>query len=369
MRRAALIAAIFLLFFITTAHAAQKIDGLDHIGAVELEHAKHFSIDRYSNDITLLSTSDGRRYLVVPKGVEAPKLDGAIVLRDPVENIYIAATSAMSFFRALDKMGSVSLSGTREDGWAIEEAAEAMRRGEMIFAGRYSAPDYELMLARRCGLAIESMMMGHAPEVLEKLDEIGIPTLVDLSSSERDPLGRVEWIKFYGALLGAEDRADELFAKQRDEALAGETPQQRSTVAFFYVTRAGTVAVRSSSDYLPAMIEMAGGRYIFEDLGDPNSSRSGINMSMEAFTAAAREADFIIYNEAVDAPLSSMEDLIEKSELFAGFKAVRDGNVWCTGKYLHQATDILGSMTGDIRMMLNGEADESKFTFLRKLKR
>ena len=65
---------------------------------------------------------------------------------------------------------------------------------------------------------------------------------------------------------------------------------------------------------------------------------------MEEFYAGAKDADYLIYNAAIDDPLDSVSQLLAKSRLFADFKAVKNGNVWCTGKYLYQATDVLGSM-------------------------
>ena len=47
---------------------------------------------------------------------------------------------------------------------------------------------------------------------------------------------------------------------------------------------------------------------------------------MEEFYAAAREADYLIYNSTIDGELSSVEELFGKSELLENFKAVRDGN-------------------------------------------
>ena len=59
-----------------------------------------------------------------------------------------------------------------------------------------------------------------------------------------------------------------------------------------------------------------------------------------------------------------MEDLLAKSELFADFKAVREGNVWCTGKYLYQATDIVGNLITDIHLMLtDGKTEEMTFLY------
>lgn len=62
----------------------------------------------------------------------------------------------------------------------------------------YSAPDYELILSKNCDLAIESTMIYHKPEVKEKLEQFGIPVLVEHSSYESHPLGRTEWLKLYG---------------------------------------------------------------------------------------------------------------------------------------------------------------------------
>ena len=48
------------------------------------------------------------------------------------------------------------------------------------------------------------------------------------------------------------------------------------TVAFFYVSSDGTVVVRRSDDYIPKMIELSGGRYVFDDLTDDDSNTSAV---------------------------------------------------------------------------------------------
>ena len=80
--------------------------------------------------------------MVVPEGKETPNdlAEEITVLQQPIENIYLVATSAMDLFRAIDGLDSIRLSGTDADGWYIEEAKEALEEGEMIYAGKYSAP-------------------------------------------------------------------------------------------------------------------------------------------------------------------------------------------------------------------------------------
>ena len=138
-------------------------------------------------------------------------------------------------------------------------------------------------------------------------------------------------------------------------------------MAFFYITSNGKVNVRNTSDYLPKMIELAGGNYVFSDLNEEEGSASStVTMQMEEFYAAAREADYIIYNSTIDGELTSVEDLLGKSELLENFKAVREENVYCTTRNLYQSSMELGTLIADIHGMLTGE--EEGLTYLYRLK-
>ena len=89
-------------------------------------------------------------------------------------------------------------------------------------------------------------------------------------------------------------------------------------------------------------------------------------MTMEDFYHTAVEADYLVYNAAIDNALTSMDELLAKSELFADFKAVSEGNVWCSGKALYQSTARLGNAILDFHYMLT-DGDESQMTFFTKI--
>lgn len=334
---------------------------LTYDGREELQYAREFALDYY-NDYTLISISDGSRFLVVPEGAKVPEqLDQDIVIIErPLDKVYLVASAVMDMFRALDEVPAVRLSGTNADGWYIEEAKSAMEQGEILYAGKYSAPDYELILEQGCRLALENTMITHAPEVKEKLQSFGIPVLVDHSSYETHPMGRVEWIRLYGALLGKEEEALEIFRQQEQEiAEAVSSDREEKTVAFFYITANGSVNVRKTSDYIPKMIELAGGRYIFDDLGSDDSHSTSMTMQMEEFYATAREADYLIYNSSIDGEVESLEGLLAKSSLLKDFNAVQKGEVFCTTKNLYQESMSIGRMISDIHLMLMGEKEEN----------
>ena len=339
------------------------------IRQVPLKHATQFSLTEYEQGYTLLDIPTSGRFLIVPQGAGLPRgLDDDVVpLYAPLDRMYLAATSSMDFFRALDSVPAVRLSGTDVNGWYIEEAKAALEDGSMIFAGKYSAPDYELIFAEKCDLAIESTMIYHRPEVKEQLEKLGVPVLVERSSYEEDPLGRMEWVKVYGALLGKLPAAEELFDGEVEavEPLLDQ-PKTGKTVAFFYITTTGTVNVRKSSDYVPRLIALAGGDYAFPDLSS-GSALSTVNMTMESFYDGARDADVLIYNSTIDGELFTLSELLQKSAFLKDFKAVQTGNVWCTGKNLFQEPMGLGKLILDMHRVLTDENAPEELTYLHKL--
>lgn len=353
---------------------------------VDLSYAQEFTLDCYTNGCTLIAISDDTCYLVVPETLAAATdeelLQGVrqsgerngtadiTIIRQPVNHIYLVASATMDMFCALDGLDHIRLSGTDADGWYIGEARAAMEAGAIVYAGKYSTPDYELILSEGCDLAIENTMIEHTPEVKENLISFGIPVLVDHSSYESHPLGRVEWIKLYGVLLGKEEEADEIFASQEqilagiEQDIASDQEAERPTVAFFYITSNGAANVRKASDYVPKMIELAGGTYIYDDLGDEESHSSSMTMQIEEFYATARDADYIIYNSAIDGEIYSVEQLCAKCELLADFKAVQEGHVYCTTQNLYQESMSIGDLIGDIHVMISDGDGEEQMQYL-----
>ena len=127
--------------------------------------------------------------------------------------------------------------------------------------------------------------------------------------------------------------------------------------------------MRKSNDYVAKMIELAGGKYIFDELGEDDSALSTMNMQMEEFYAGAKDADYIIYNSTIDGELTTIDQLLAKSSLLNDFKAVKNGNVWCTEQNLFQDTMGLGTMIEDIHTMLTTEDDSlDTLTYMHRLK-
>ena len=352
-----------------TKEATSNVDALgeptDHL---QLAYAKNFSIDYYEGGYKLLTIKDGTQILTVPEGKKAPdNLDESIiVMQQPVNNIYLVSSAVMDMFRELNALDTIGFSAQKAENWYVEGAKAAMENGDILYAGKYSSPDYELLVSKKCSLAIENSMILHSPEVKEMLEDFDIPVIIEYSSYETHPLGRVEWIKFFGALTGMEEEAEKAFEKQTEIVKhVTATKKTDKTVAFFYITSNGLVQVRQSNDYIPKMIELAGGRYIFENLGD-DSKRSTMNMQVEEFYNKAKDADYLIYNSTIDGGVKSVDELIEKCSVLSDFKAVKSGDVWCNEKDVYQQSMSIVFLIEDIHNMLQG-ADDKEMNYLYRL--
>ena len=334
----------------------------------QLDYAQQFTADCYEGGYTMVSIPDsGQKFLVVPQdAAEVDSLPADVtVLRQPVENIYLVSTSVMDLILHLDALDSVTLSGTKAEGWYLPEAKQAMEEGRIAYAGKYSAPDYEQILAANCSLAIQNTMILHTPEVKEQLEHFGIPVLVERSSYESGPLERMEWIKLYGILLGKEEQAEQVFAAQ--EAAIAPLLEQEPTgksCAFFSLSSNNLATVRKGSDYVAKMIEMAGGTYVFSDLTDNGNSLATMNLPLEDFYAGAKDADVLIYNSAIEGTIASVSQLTEKFPLLSEFKAVQNGQVWCTSQSLFQQSMELADLILDMNKVFTEgtpAADTLKF--------
>ncbi len=412
--------------------AAPEIDGLRFISSEKNDVAEYFRLSVYEDasgaKYQLLETAGGlHRYLIAPADAQvsdrksdhftarASEANSAnkekkgdaldlTVLQQPLTTTYVAASAVMAPLCDLGAVSQIRFSGLREEGWYVDEARTAMKKGSMLFAGKYSEPDYETLLREGCDLALESTMIYRSPEVIEKLSALGIPVYIDYSSYEPHVLGRLEWIRVYGALFGHEEKAQQWYASERDriraiqkdaETSSGEASQSgkpaeksetktsrnskneassigsssgragtdttadlRSTVVYFYVNSSGQIQVRQPNDYIPELLELAGARYLAPDMSGLSGSRkSNVTVSLEDFYSSCRDADYLIYSATLDRPLSSIQELLGKNALFADFKAVKEGHVYTTDKDFYQLSDRMADFAEDVRRMLQGQGD------------
>ncbi len=369
-----LLLAFFILLTACTGGAqGEQVETAEHTltGHMDLQYAEEFTVDYYSDGTSLITVHGEFPFLLVPEGVSVSEeaIGDAVVIQQPLNNIYQASSAMMDPFLQIGALDRIRMTSTNESNWAIQEVLDALEDGSLLYVGKYSAPDFEMIMTEGCNFIMENTMIYHTPEIKEKLESLGFPVMVEYSSYEPHPLGRLEWIKLCGLLVGTYDEAEEFYNKQLE--LAGDLQEAKTdkTVAFFHISSVGAAVVRKPGDYVSKMIELAGGHYVFDHIdGQDDNALSTMNMQMESFYAGAKDADILIYNSTIVEGMDTIEELLQTSSVLADFKAVKTGDVWCSEHDLFQRSSAIAGMIKDFNAVITDTAESDQLTFLHKLK-
>lgn len=341
----------------------EDVDGeliLDH--EADLAYAERFTLTYYKGGYKSFTVADhpDTTFLVVPEGKSVPEKleEGTVVLQQPLDKITFNSTGMVSLVDAINGLDHIVSVGTDVDGWYLDNVIAYMNDGKIKFSGKYKEPDYEMLTAEGTQLVIDTTMLNSNPEVMEKYKELGIPCFIESSSKESHPLGRVEWVKLFGALMNLDDEANAYFDEQNkmvEEVTSAE--KCGKTVAMFYLSsKSDMVYARNGGDYMAAMIGLAGGDYIMADV-EPNKP-GNTKSTFEDIYARCVDADYLFYvNFALK--FDSVEKLVEYNPLFGDFKAVKDGNVYVTAPNFTQSTAAIAGIVEDMHTVLNDPTVET----------
>lgn len=360
--------AILVCLFLTSVLGASafaegtSLPGLTQTESMELLYTDGFSVDCYDGGYQLITMNfDGRQLFTVPEGAEIPTdvPEGATILQLPLSNVVLSTSAGISQVAAIGGLDSVHMVSMKASSCYIEPVVERLNDGRLTTLG--DELDYEYLVEHNTSLCVFNGEIDDA--VAEKLDGLGIAWFLDHSNRENHPLARVEWTKLYGALLGLDDEAQAVFDENKAivDALNFDEMSGKTAVAFF-INSKGVPQVYNMGDYTCKMIEMAGGTPYPSDLGVGETGRT--KMELEAFLTMCKDADYIIYTAgAMGGTPLTVQDIVDRCELIADFKAVADGNVWTSTPNYFQVADALGNMIGELNQILNGAPADTELEY------
>ncbi|HOZ75258.1 MAG TPA: ABC transporter substrate-binding protein [Flavobacterium sp.] len=158
---------------------------------------------------------------------------------------------------------------------------------------------------------------------LDNLQKNGLQIMLNGDWNEQSPLGKAEWIKFFGALYNKEDLAEKLFANIEKEyqttlALAQKAASKPTVVQG---------AIYENQWYLPhgnswgsVFIRDAGGKYIWSE----SQGTGSLSLPFETVLEKAGEADFWIG----PAQFTSLKAMTTDNPHYSQFKAYRNKKVY-----------------------------------------
>ena len=352
----------------------EETKGLVYEDSLELDYASSFEVDYYKGGYKIVTDWEGRKTLLVPEGKDKPEemeeeVDDVVFL--PIENIGAFSTVIATELRPINSLDKIKLVTTEADRWHIQEVKEGLESEDIIYVGKNSAPDFELIQKGEPDLIILTTGTSHGEnEIALKLDEMGINWISHAAQRENDPRARLEWVKFMGTLLDKEEEAKQFFDEQvaKIDKIMNEgkdiKEEDKVTVATTFMSK-DTFYVRNAGDYQVKMLEMAGGKYLLEDLNPEENGNT--KMTAEEFYTSIEDVDFLIYDTSMGRDIQSVTDLVEHAEYLGDIKAVKNGNVWGVKAHYWQSSDNVADMIADLQQIINserGEITETEYYFI-----
>ena len=171
--------------------------------------------------------------------------------------------------------------------------------------------------------AVVAFDMGGESKALGKIEEAGFPVYYNSDFLEESPLGRAEWIKFFGALLGKKYMADSIFNEIESDYLSlkklTNEIESRPTI-LSGVVYGDTWFLPGGNNWAATFYQDAGGKYLWA-----NDTTSGwLELSFEAVYEKANDADFWIGTSTIN----SKEELIGQDKRYNSFEPFEEDKVY-----------------------------------------
>lgn len=301
------------------------------------DFSKVFGIEYLDNGMKILTDTNGRKLLLVDGKTKIPAkylYDKSIeIITVPVKKVILFSTSFAGILDVIDETDSVIGTTTPAQDWYLSDFAKGHKNGTMKFIGDNSAVDFEALKTLDPDLIILYDDNWDTPKIVKKLDEFGIKYVVCTDWLEEDPFARLE----IGSLISVLYNKEMIASVYTNGAVAKIATiksryegRQKPKVAWGNVAPFGGTGmyVPDSGSYIAKWIEMAGGDYIFSDVG--TGKGGSVMIDPEEFYKRSKDADVFIYSGFVTSytPDISIRGMIGQMDILKNLKSVRTGNVW-----------------------------------------
>lgn len=287
----------------------------------DLEYARGFEIIKESNykKVIIHNPWQGAKdvnyeYLLVNKDQKLNEnIEDFNVIRTPVERVICLSTTHIAFIDVLNETQSVvSVSGT--DYVNNLKIRERIDNNEIQDVGYDNSLNYELIASLNPDLVLTFGVSGQVAGYTQKLNDLGIQTMIIAEYLETHPLGKLEWIKLISALYEKNDIAQDYFDKIVNEynelSKITRNINDKPRVLLGLPWK-GSWFVPGGNSFLAKMIHDSGGDYIWTE----NESRESLPFDMESIFVKASDADIWINTGTVN----KKEDIIKLDERFKDF--------------------------------------------------
>lgn len=268
------------------------------------------------------NAKQGYMYLLVPRGEEVPTHAANItVIRTPVNRMVCTSTTHIPLLDYIDETDKL-IGFPTTDYISSQKMRKRIDEGKVVDLGVDSQMNMEVLFTLKPDFVMGYSMSNDLGQ-LKKVQELGIPVILNSEYLEENPLGRAEWIKFMALFFNKEKQADSIFSHIETEYLRTQNlakkVNQKPTV-MSGIVYGGTWFLPGGKNYAGQLFADAGLDYLWSN----NPSHDWLELSFESVFAKAKNADLWIGVGTFE----TLDELKAADARYANFKPFTNGLVY-----------------------------------------
>ena len=293
-----------------------------------VQYAKGFSIQTYDGYSVVKvqnpwpkSTKTYKYILKEKNGIVPDSLQQNITISVPIKNIVVTSTTHIPSLEMLNEENSL-IGFPHLDYISSEKVRARIDAGKVKELGNNHDLNTEVILNLQPDVIIGYGIDNNNP-TLDNLQKSGLKVMLNGDWNEETPLGKAEWIKFFGALYGKQKEANKLFTIIEEDYL------KTIEMAKMATTTPTILAGDMFEDrwYLPKgtswgslLLKEAKGHYLWQE----TSGTGSLSFSFETVFEKAQNADIWI----TSGQFATLKEMTDVNPHYAQFAAFKNKNVY-----------------------------------------
>lgn len=244
------------------------------------------------------------------------------VIKIPLKRVICMSTGHVAYLNTLGEIGSIiAVSGSKYIN--NEQIIDLIKQNKIADVGYESSLNYELILSLKPDMIFTYGVSGENNSYIDKLRQLGIPVLVLGDFNENHPLGKLEYLKLFGALFSKQHIADSIFNAKKTSYL--EIKDKLSKIekkpnVLLNAPWKETWYLPGADSYMTKLINDAGANVLG---AKPNTSISG-SSNIEEVYRLSLSADYWLNPNSYN----TIKSLKQALPLFNNIKVVKEGNIY-----------------------------------------
>lgn len=323
-----LLLTIGILFISCESKNKKGSDLKNKVSSVKIKYAKGFDFEQIDGVKKLVIKSpypDAKEvFEFILESEDAQKtIDWKLPsFKVPVEKIVVSSTTHIPMLELLGVENS--LIGFQNTQYvSSEKTRKRIDAGLIKDLGKEFALNTEVLFDLEPDVVV-GFAMTKTNKTYNLIEEMGIPVVLNGDWLEETPLGRAEWIKFFGLLYDKEEEADSIFSQIEKDYLSAiemaKKADNQHTVLSGAIMRNDVWSLPAGQSFVAQFLEDANLNYLWKD----TQGKGSLNLSFESVFEKGEKADFWI------APgyFSSKEQMLEGNKNYSDFKSFQNNKIY-----------------------------------------